>query len=182
MTRSLFIFKSSRVPLSFLLAGAAPLVAYSQVFLSEEQAVKVLFPDQKLGKKLLELTADEERTVAEKSGQLVRTRVLKAWVGPHKEVVLIDEVLGKHEFITYAVGFGTDGTIKGVEILVYREAYGQQVAGEAWRKQFLGKSLASPLKINHDIKNISGATLSSAHVTAGVKRLLHSFECVRERI
>ena len=41
--------------------------------------------------------------------------------------------------------------------------------------QFVGKTSASPLKVNGDIRNISGATLSSMHVTEGVKRILAAY-------
>jgi len=37
-------------------------------------------------------------------------------------------------------------------------------------------SRGSLLKLNGDIKNISGATLSSKHVTDGVKRVLRLYE------
>ena len=36
----------------------------------------------------------------------------------------------------------------------------------------MGKRYGAKLKLTEDIKNISGATLSCLHVTAGVKRLL----------
>ena len=35
---------------------------------------------------------------------------------------------------------------------------------------------SSPLQLNGDITNISGATLSSRHVTDGVKRMLQVYE------
>jgi len=50
------------------------------------------------------------------------------------------------------------------------------VRNASWRAQFVGKSAASPLQLNGDIKNISGATLSSKHVTDGVKRILNIYE------
>ena len=84
----------------------------------------------------------------------------------------MDEVLGKHEFITYAAALDASGAVLGVEIMDYRETYGYQVRDAQWRKQFAGKTVRSPLKLDDDIKNISGATLSSRHVTDGVKRLL----------
>jgi Na+-transporting NADH:ubiquinone oxidoreductase subunit NqrC len=62
--------------------------------------------------------------------------------------------------------------VRGIEILEYRESYGHEVRMAAWRKQFAGKSIADPLQLDQDIRNISGATLSCRHVTAGVKRLL----------
>ena len=40
----------------------------------------------------------------------------------------------------------------------------------------MGKNANSTLKLDDDIKNISGATLSCRHITDGVKRLLAFYE------
>lgn len=104
--------------------------------------------------------------------------------GPHAGVfrastggwLVIDKVLGKHEMITYAVGINGNGTVKQIEILQYNESYGYEVRDAPWRAQFAGKSAASPLQLGSDIRNISGATLSSKHVTDGVKRVLQMYE------
>ena len=85
---------------------------------------------------------------------------------------VVDEVLGKHEFITYAVGLNPDGTVRQIEIMDYRESYGHQIRDAEWRRQFSGKSAAAPLKLERDIRNISGATLSCRHITDGIKRVL----------
>jgi len=42
-------------------------------------------------------------------------------------------VIGKHELITYAVGIGSDGAVRGVEILDYRETRGGEVRDPRWR-------------------------------------------------
>ncbi len=47
---------------------------------------------------------------------------------------------------------------------------------EQWRAQFVGKTSKSTLKLDRDVKNISGATLSCRHITDGVKRLLAFYE------
>ena len=47
-----------------------------------------------------------------------------------------------------------------------------------WRQQFVGKRAGQSLKLGSDIKNISGATLSSKHVTDGVRRLLATYQIV----
>ena len=173
---------SKNLPLGLLLAAAAiPHVAYSQVFLSEADSLKVLFPGRAFTKKNFTLTADEIASIEKKSGQKVRSKTFSAFVSGAKDTVFVDEVLGKHEFITYAVGVKNDGHVKGIEILTYRETYGQQVHGEGWRKQFVDKTANSPLRVDDDIKNISGATLSSTHVIAGVKRILLTYEVVRHR-
>jgi Na+-translocating ferredoxin:NAD+ oxidoreductase RnfG subunit len=85
---------------------------------------------------------------------------------------IIDEVYGKHEFITYAVGINADGSVRQIEVMDYREAYGYEIRNRAWRRQFAGKRHGDALRLDQDIKNISGATLSCRHVTDGVKRLL----------
>ncbi len=87
-------------------------------------------------------------------------------------------MLGKHEFITYAVALTPDGAVKRIEILEYRETYGGEVRNGNWRQQFVGKRFGSQLKLGGDIKNISGATLSSRHITDGVRRLLATYELV----
>jgi Na+-translocating ferredoxin:NAD+ oxidoreductase RnfG subunit len=89
---------------------------------------------------------------------------------------VVERVVGKHEFITVAVGINPNGTVKGIEIMDYRESYGYEVREASWRAQFVGKSASSPLQLSSDIKNTSGATLSSKHVTEGVKRVLQRYE------
>ena len=66
--------------------------------------------------------------------------------------------------------------MRGVEILDYRETYGGEVRNANWRRQFVGKRPGSALRLDQDIKNISGATLSSRHVTDGVRRLLVTYQ------
>ena len=90
-------------------------------------------------------------------------------------------MLGKHEFITWTLALDVDGSVKRIEILDYRETYGHEVRDEKWRAQFTGKQHGAKLKLDDDIKNISGATLSSRHLTDGVKRLLSLHELVLKK-
>jgi Na+-transporting NADH:ubiquinone oxidoreductase subunit C len=89
---------------------------------------------------------------------------------------IIDEVYGKHEFITYAVALEADGRVRQIEVLVYKESYGYEIRNSAWRAQFIGKKSGDPLTLDKDIKNISGATMSCRHVSEGVKRLLATYD------
>lgn len=79
---------------------------------------------------------------------------------------------GKDQPITYLVAIDSSNRLKDVDILVYREPRGGEVAYEPWRKQFRGKTAAAPLEVGQDIRNISGATISSHSVTRGVRRAL----------
>lgn len=85
---------------------------------------------------------------------------------------IFDRVIGKHLFIDYAVSLDTGGRIRKVDILQYRESYGGEIRSPSWLAQFVGKTSASPLQVDSDIRNISGATLSSHHVTEGIKRIM----------
>src|SRR5437764_171676 len=89
---------------------------------------------------------------------------------------MLDRVIGKHDFITYALALGSDGSVRGLEILEYRETYGGEIRNPNWRRQFVGARPGSALRLDKDIKNISGATLSSRHVTDGVRRLLVTWQ------
>jgi hypothetical protein len=135
--------------------------AHAAVYLSVEQAQQAIFPGARFTMEALALPDAARR---------------KLWRVSEGGWFIVDAVLGKHELITYAVGLGADGSVRGVEILEYLESYGYQIRDPAWRRQFAGKTARDPLKLDQDIRNISGATLSCRHVTDGIKRLLGFYE------
>ena len=148
---------------------------YATTYFTTEQAQQAIFPGEKLTPAFVTLT-DEQAARIEKTTRVnVRHKEIKAWRTANGGLFILDEVVGKHEFITYAVGLNADGSVKQIEIMDYRESYGYEVRNADWRAQFTGKTAASSLELNHDIRNISGATLSSKHVTDGVKRVLATY-------
>ena len=151
---------------------AASTSGYATTYLTVEQAQTALFPGAALTPAPFTLTPEQRAVIEKKSGVRVRTAEVRAWRVANGGWFLVDEVLGKHEFITYAVGLDAGGAVLGVEIMDYRETYGYAVREAQWRKQFAGKTARSALKLDDDIRNLSGATLSSRHITDGVKRLL----------
>ena len=155
---------------------AASTSGYATTYLTVEQAQAAIFPATVLTPAPVTLTAEQRTAVEKISGVKARSADVKAWRTAGGGWFIVDEVLGKHELITYAVGLNADGTVKGVEIMDYRESYGYEVRNKKWRAQFTGKT--SALKFDLDIKNISGATLSSRHVTDGIKRLLVTHDLV----
>jgi Na+-translocating ferredoxin:NAD+ oxidoreductase RnfG subunit len=84
----------------------------------------------------------------------------------------VGNVIGKDQPITFLVAIGPDDRLKDVDILVYREPRGGEVAYEAWRKQFRGKTAADSVRVGKSIRSISGATISVHAVTVGVRRML----------
>lgn len=84
----------------------------------------------------------------------------------------VGNVLGKDQPITFLVAIDPADRLKDLDILVYREAYGGEVAYEPWRRQFRGHVAGDSLRVGKEIRGISGATISVHAVTLGVRRML----------
>ena len=157
-------------------AALAPAGAFAVDYLSAEQAARLLFPDAERFEPA-EVVLDAAQ-LQHLDAQGVRARSARWPVRAARRgeqtlgFVVVDEVVGKFELITYAVGIGADGALRPVEVLSYRESHGGEIRLPAWRRQFAGKTAASPLRVGEDIANISGATLSCGHVTEGVRRVV----------
>jgi Na+-translocating ferredoxin:NAD+ oxidoreductase RnfG subunit len=165
----------------FILVPVASVVAtpaFAATYLTIEQAQALLFPGSSLTEDVRTLSKEQMRAIETASGVNVLNRTLRAWRVSTGGWFIIDEVVGKHEFIPFALALDKDGAIRGIEILEYHEAYGDQIRLSAWRAQFVGKRAGAKLKLDVDIMNISGATLSCRHVTDGVKRLLATYALV----
>ena len=157
------------VPIVSIVASAP---AFATTYLTVEQAQALMFPGVALSPDFRTLTGDQAKAIGKATGVNVLNRGVKVWRAADGGWFIADQVVGKHEYITFALALDKDGAVKDVEILDYRETYGDQVRHPEWRAQFVGKRHGAKLKLTDDIKNISGATLSCLHVTDGVKRLL----------
>jgi len=164
---------------SLLLLPAAALVSpvYATDYLSVPVAQQLLFPQAKaFVEQTLKLSEEQRDRIKALSGMRQRWDEQKVWRaekdGQLQGWFVVDEVIGKHEFITYATAISPDGRVLGVEIMSYRETHGGQVREATWRRHLVGKTLADPFKLDEDVPNISGATLSCRNVLDGVKRLL----------
>ncbi len=160
------------LPISALVAPSTFAVQY----LTIAQAQEAIFPGKSFTAAPVKLTSAQHKAIEQKSRVRVLRDEQKVWRVSGGGWFIVDEVIGKHEYITYAMGLTTTGEVRGVEIMEYRETYGGEVRNPKWRAQFVGKTGNSPLKLDNDIKNISGATLSSRHITEGVRRLLAFYE------
>lgn len=160
-------WKTFAVPAALVLSTSAP--CFANIYLTADQAQKLIFAgasctpwDGKL--------SDAQKKAIEKASDLRIRKDPQIWRVSGGGWFIVDEVVGKHEFITFAVGLTASGAVKQIEIMEYRESYGSEVRDAKWRAQFIGKTAKDPLRLDQDIKNISGATLSSRHVAEGVRR------------
>jgi len=173
----------ARVILSLLFVTLSTSKALAERYLSLAEVQRVCFPQaDQFEAQTIRLTAEESKAIEQKSGVKVRSQQSQVWLARKGTnllgLLVLDHVFGKHEVVEYAVAVLPEGTVLQVEILEYREHYGGEIRNAKWREQFKGKSSTSKLKLNEDIYNISGATISCRNVTAGVRRVLATFELV----
>lgn len=152
-------------------------------YMSVEQARALIFPraDEYVVRPV-QLTPEQMQEIDKLSGVKGRTAQQQVWQALSKGKMIgwffIDQVIGKHELITYALGINADGSVRQFQVIEYLELQGYQVRELKWRDQFVGKTVESPLQVGTDIGNITGATLSVRHVTDGIKRLLFLHQSV----
>ena len=154
---------------------------YAVQYLTVEQAQQLCFKEAtQFASADVLLTDAQKEAIQRDSGVNVRFKAQQLWRAYLDKQFLgwfiVDNVVGKHEFITWVLALNADGSVRQIEILDYRETYGGEVRSAKWRAQFVGKKYGAALKLDDDIQNISGATLSSRHITDGVKRLLSLYE------
>ena len=156
------------------------LTAQEGTFLSENEAPEAVFPE---GTHFEKRIVPSNEALREKMRALLgRTRPSiweDAYVtyqvrrnGERLGVAVIVEEIGKHRPITFIVGINTNGKVKDVALMVYREAYGGEVRERRFIRQYHDKDLAAPLLPYKDIVNIAGATLSVQSIGRGVKKAL----------
>ncbi len=155
--------------------------SYAAQYLSTEQAQRALFADATRFEPMSIAVSEHERSELKKiSGTRTLLPLDRIWRAMRDDQLLghliVDEVYGKHEFITYAAAIDASGAVVGIEILDYRETHGGEVREASWREQFRGKRSGDALELDDDIVNISGATMSCKHVTEGVRRLLALYD------
>lgn len=162
--------------LLLILLLAIPLSSQATIHVSLETVQQSIFPNQKLVQTPVNLTDAMRDKMQDISSVRQPLKADRIWRTEKGDWLVIDEVVGKHEMIKYAVGINADGSVRQVEVMDYVESYGYEIAEPKWRQQFVGKTASSTIKLNKDIDNISGATLSCKHLSDGVKRVMVMFD------
>ncbi|MEW6325284.1 MAG: FAD:protein FMN transferase [Nitrospirota bacterium] len=154
-----------------------PLPGFAITYLTPKEAARRLLPDaDSIEEQEIDLTDGQQAAVERRLGGKIRDTHYDIWLGsregaPVGYAVKLD-VTGKERPITFMVGVNPGGAIVGIEVLVYRESQGSEIRAAHFMRQFHGKTLDAPLKLNRDIDSISGATLSSRSTTYAAKKAL----------
>ena len=104
----------------------------------------------------------------------VWSRDIKAWKVSTGGWFILDQVRGRDDWITYAIGVSPKGGVKSIEILECLDKY-DGITQPEWLAQFYGRHHGNKFD---DIQIISGSTLSSSQLAAGVKRIMSTLALV----
>ena len=149
-----------------------------QVYLTKKQAFEITFPGaDEIKKERLWPTKEEIRAIEEiymyKIYETRFTFYTGIKNGKSMGSMLIDNIIGKSFPITFMTVLNTDGTVRDVEIMVYREPQGWEVRYKSFRSQFYGKDTSSN---SNEILSISGATLSVRAIKSGVYKAMAAYK------
>ena len=151
--------------------------AHAEVFMTEEEAVKIMLPkSERISKAIIRLSHEKKDAIEQRIGWKFPEESFDVHIGETGGKIdgyaMVHNTIGKHKHMTYMVGVDSRGACTDVELLVFRESRGSDVGRKRFNAQYEGKTVFDPIRINKDIINISGATMSVRSINAGVKRVL----------
>ena len=162
-----------------MISAVALLVATAsaETLLTQDQALKVVFPKSESVQTEKKTLNDQQRQELENNTGLrcpesEYPTVLARTRGEADGYAVILNEIGKHENITFIVGVSPKGKVLEVAVMEYRESRGGEVREQRFLSQFKGKTSSDPIRVNQDIVNYTGATLSSYAISRGVRRAL----------
>jgi thiamine biosynthesis lipoprotein len=166
-----------QVALTIAVVGLLLATAAAETLLTQEQALKIVFPkSESVTAETKVLTPEQRKTLEENTGLRFPEPDYPTFVATSKGqtdgyAVILNEI-GKHEKITFIVGVSPKGKVTEVAVMEYRESRGGEVKEQRFLSQFRGKKASDPIRVNQDIVNYTGATLSSYAISRGVRRAL----------
>jgi hypothetical protein len=149
----------------------------AEVYMTEDEGIKIMLPkSERVRKDVLRLSAEKKSQIEERIGWKFPEEEFEVYIGETGRRVdgyaMVQNTIGKHKPMTYMVGVDSQGSISDIELLVFRESRGSEIRQKRFNSQYEGKTVVDPVRINKDIINISGATMSVRSMSAGIKRVL----------
>ena len=150
---------------------------HAEVFMTEEDAVRIILAgSERVRKDVIRLSQEKKDVIEQRIGWKFPEESFELYIGETGDRIdgyaMVHNTIGKHKHMTYMVGVDNRGACTDVELLVFREAKGSEVRRKRFNAQYEGKTVSDPIRINKDIINITGATMSVRSISAGVKRVL----------
>jgi transcriptional regulator of nitric oxide reductase len=157
---------------------AAP--ASAKVFLSQEEALALAFPEaDRSEKKTHVLGAQQVEEIQRRARARLESKLVSVYSGWQGEELLgyafIDVHLVRTKPEALLVVLGPAGELRSVRVLAFHEPL-DYLPTERWYGQFEGKPVDAAFRVGHDIHGIMGATLSARATADAVRRCLAYYE------
>lgn len=161
--------------------SAAETPEYSeQIYLSPTAALKTVFGDLNVSTETLTLNLTQRKALQRQLRRKVPEAQFTIYVGKRQgksvRYALILDEKGKHYPITFIVAFSPQVKVEQVAVMVYREKRGDGVKRQRFLNQFRGKDTNDRIEVNRDIVHITGSTISSWSIAAGVRKAISLLE------
>ncbi len=145
-----------------------------------ENALRNMFPGSEIEVKNIIITKEEKKKIEKLARSRLSTRLISIYLVKEGGKVIAYGYVDIHKVRTHTetvlIVISPEGKVLGVEVLAFHEPL-EYMADENWLKLFEGKSLRTDkLRLNRDIPNITGSTLTARAITKAVRRALAIWE------
>lgn len=144
-----------------------------------DKTIAALWPDAHIEKLVKNLSPEQQK----KLSFTIENNSLYFLLNNNKSVgyIFLSKAKGKSDLFDYMIVFKPDLSILTIQLLVYREEYGEEIGSKRWLKQFYGKQSSNDIKFGENIQNISGATISSKSITNDIKKSINKMQELQQK-
>jgi len=162
------------------LGGLLPEPASAKVFLSQEEALTLAFPEADRSEKQTHVLSPEQvERIQRRARARLESKLVSVHSGWRGEVLLGYAFIDVHRVRTQAeallVVLGPAGELRSVRVLAFHEPL-DYLPSDRWYGQFEGKPSDDAFRVGHDVHGIMGATLSARATADAVRRSLAFYE------
>jgi hypothetical protein len=168
-----------------LLIGLAVLAASplgAKVFLSADEALRLVFGDAAVEHHTVFLTAGQRAEARKLAGSEISSGLATPYHatrnGKEAGTAYFDTHVVRTLPETLMVVVDPQGKVTRVEVLAFAEPEDYLPPG-AWYGQFLGQGLGADLALGHRIRSVTGASLTARATTEAVRRVLALHQVLR---
>lgn len=163
-----------------VLASAAAVLlsaaAGAKVFLTREEALRLVFPGASIERRTAFLTDAQRREARDLAGESDRPAALATYYVASKDgrtvgIAYFDAHMVRTMPETIMVAVDNAGSILRIEVLSFDEPE-EYKPRAAWYAQFSGKPLNDELSMKRGIRPVTGATLTARATTDAARRVL----------
>jgi Na+-translocating ferredoxin:NAD+ oxidoreductase RnfG subunit len=160
-----------------------PGIAAAKVFLTQEEALKLAFPDAKIERRTAFLTQAQQKEAKRLSGeQELPSALASYYVATRNGREVGTAYFDTHDVRTMPetimVVIDPSGKIARIEVLSFSEPE-EYLPRAHWYEQFQGKLLDDELSMKRGIRPITGATLTARATTDAARRVLALHQVLR---